>query len=278
MENPTFRCPFEIKGERDGKIIHVHLSDNYAGWNLINEAFKRLHSDRSIVSIKFHLPDSLLKRCSSLEDLRIFIVPFQAEILAAELDYRLYPFLPYQRKMFEDKEELRSIFEKEQYKFGGAHFLTKAVESCSMQVESVYDLKEWIITLTTYQLLRGVYNPSIHIDDGSGNVYLSINLGSVTFHPEDFESIVGEGNDCRNCFGIVTSPFYPKPFGRYSEDVTVVMSRMKDFTALSSEDRRKVRYKSNSVYANHGVKIDDLYEDKQPDGLWIPEYATQHSE
>ena len=93
-------------------------------------------------------------------------------------------------------------------------------------------------------------------------------------HPEDFTAVVGEGNDRRNCFGIVTCPLYPKDFGRYSEKITITLSRMKDFTALPSEQRRKIRYDCNRIYQAHGVWIQNLEEDKQPDGVWIPEYVS----
>ena len=123
-------------------------------------------------------------------------------------------------------------------------------------------------------ILLGHRSPSLKIVDEGHNSLLSISPGSISVHPEDFEQYTGPGNDRRNCFGIVTNPFYPKSFGRYTDDIQIVMSRMKDFTVLSSEQRRKVREKCNSVYKAHGVKINDVEEDKQPDGVWIPEYVA----
>ena len=44
-----FRCPFEIKGERDGKIIHIHLGDDQnTRFELMKAVFQKFHSDQSI--------------------------------------------------------------------------------------------------------------------------------------------------------------------------------------------------------------------------------------
>lgn len=88
MPPTLFRCPFEIKGEREEKVLHIHLDeDRGMRFDLISAAFKRFHADRSIVSIKFHLPMSILEKATSLEALQVYLVPYQAELLAAELDY-----------------------------------------------------------------------------------------------------------------------------------------------------------------------------------------------
>ena len=269
MTENRFRCPFEIKGENEGTIIHANLNDDRAmRFKLIRTAFEKFHTKRSTLSIKFHLPESLFQKCSSIEELKIQALPYQTEVLAAELDYRLDPFLPYQIRG-KGKEELEALFKQMRYKFAAAHLLSNSMHSFGVPAKSVIDIAAWIQSVMIYGLLNGL-GQMIRIKDDQGTVYLSISLGSATFHPEDYPQIMGEGNDCRNVFGIVTCPFYPESFGRYSKDIVIVMSRVKDFTELESKHRRNIRYKANSVHQQHGVVIKDLYEDKQPDGVWIP--------
>ncbi len=266
-----FRCPFEIKGEADGLIIHIYLNENKnTRHSLIRTAFEKFHTDSSMISIKFHMPPSVLEQSTSFEELQSNIFPYQIEIVAVELEYRLHPFLPYQMEAF-TKEMLKPVFDAMPYKFATALFLNQSVKSCGMSITDLFQLENWLMMTMLIAQEKGAKNPTISIRDDEGAEYMIIRLDCIEFHPEKFPEIVGKGNDRRNCFGIVTCPLYPEAFGRYSEDVTVVMSRMKDFINLQSEDRRKIRYKFNSIYQNHGVKIEDLFEDKQPNGLWIPE-------
>ena len=92
-----FKCPFEIKGERDGNILEIQLlEDPSIRFSLIRKAFETFHTNFDIVGIKFCLPSSLLQRCSSIRYVQELILPYQTDVLAGELDYRVEPFLPYQ--------------------------------------------------------------------------------------------------------------------------------------------------------------------------------------
>lgn len=272
--NTMFRCPFQIKGEKEKTIIEVTLDEDQENrLRLISAAFQAFHETPGNISIRFTLPPSLLAECSSLKQLRAHIVPYQSEIIAAELDYRLRPFMAYQM-VGRTKEELFPEFEKNTYKFITAHLLQQVMLSQGYQTEGISGLAEWIGTIMLTAMVNGVKSPQFYLDDESRKRYLTVSLGSVTLHPEDFEEITGPGKNNRNCFGIVTCPFYPQEFGRYHETIQIVMSRMGDFFILPSEQRRKIRQKCNGVYQQHGIVINNLEEDKQSDGLWIPEYAT----
>lgn len=268
----SFRCPFQIKGEKNGTIIEIVFNeDAETRLKLISLAFKKFHEDISIISIRFTLPSSLLERCSTLLQLKAEIVPYQAEILAAEIDYRLDPFMPYQITQY-SKEVLQPIFEKTQYKFATANLVSKVIGGHGFSLKNMSDVAMWLQVMMLHAMMHGVKNPHFYFDDDKALRYLTIAPGSIIFHPEDYEEITGPGKNNRNCFGVVLNPFYPKEFGRYSETIQIVISRMSDFTSLPVEQRRKIRYKCNLVYQQHGVKIDNLEEDKQPEGVWIPEY------
>lgn len=171
------------------------------------------------------------------------------------------------------REDLRETFERQMYKFAAAHTLDLATKSFSVPIDGPADLASWIGVVMLASITHNTVGTSIYISDEKGITHLTISSGSIQVHAEDYAEVVGEDGLYRNCFGIVTCPLYPEPFGRYSNDVCVVMSRMKDFTNMSSVDRRKVRRACNMVYRDHGVVITDLEEDKQPEGLWIPQYS-----
>lgn len=265
------RCPFEIKGEADGAIIHLYFNEDKATrLSLIRMAFQKFHADKTHLSMKFHLPVSVMDGVSSLEELKTKILPYQIEILSCEIEYRLFPFLPYQMSQV-PLGEFEGIAKSMAYKFFTAYSFLKAMKSCGVEATGFEKVEEWITVIMHQVIDQGTRNPEITIIDEDKQKLLTIRLDCIGFHPEDYIEYVGEGNDRRNCFGIITCPLYPENFWRYSEDVMIVLSRMKDFTDLSSEQRRKIREKCNSIYLDGGVDIQDVLEDKQPSGLWIPE-------
>lgn len=265
------RCPFEIKGEADGSIIHLHFDENKESrLALIRAAFAKFHTNNSHISMKFHLPASVMDGVSSLGDLKSNIFMYQMEIVACEVEYRLFPFLPYQILQFETQDFQRMANET-QYKFFTAYYFAQAAASCEFTLKDFESLESWITFVMNMAIRNGAKIPSVDIKGHENETLLRISSDSIAFYPEDYVEYVGEGNDRRNCFGIVTCPLYPENFWRYSENVVIVLSRMKDFTNLSSEQRRKIREKCNSIYLDGGVDIQDILEDKQPSGLWIPD-------
>ncbi len=268
------RCPFEIIGEANGKIINLYFNeDKETRLTLIRTAFEKFHSDKTYMSIKFHLPDFVLDEIETLEDLQKRILSYQLEIVACEIEYRLYPFLPYQIQSF-GRENLKKLAADIPYKFFTAHYFAKVMDYHGVKMTSFEKLEEWICFVMLNIINSGIKNPQINILDETRQVLLTMRLDCIEFHPENFAEFTGEGNDRRNCFGIVTCPLYPKDFWRYSEDIVVVLSRMKDFTSLEIKDRKKIRQKCNSIYQQHGVPIENIFDDKQPNGLWIPEMIS----
>jgi len=67
-EAKAFRCPFEVKGQEDGTIVEVNLSED-KGERLaaMCAAIARLYEDRTRSAIRFVLPASVLAQCSSNE-------------------------------------------------------------------------------------------------------------------------------------------------------------------------------------------------------------------
>ncbi len=274
----VFRCPFQIKGEKEGTIVEVHLNDDQnTRLKLILTAFEYFHTHPESISIRFHLPQSLLEKCSSNTELKDLLFQYQVEIVSTELSYRLNPFFVYQIKQH-TKEEMVAFYEKAKYKL----VITQKIEELGIDCfkHSINEFKDLMtlveVLLLTSKVKGAMNNPKVGIlyetTDGNASEIAEISLSSITLQPEWNKDYVDPKNN-QNCFGIVTTPFYPKEFARYSDDITIVMSRMVDFFTVSSEQRKKIRHKVNSVYQAYGVPIIDLENDKQPDGLWIPEFT-----
>ena len=76
-------------------IIDVELGNdcNQGIWKA-RDAFQKFHADTKNIAIAFKLPEHPFKECETFQKLGTELIPYQAAILAAELDFRLYPFLP----------------------------------------------------------------------------------------------------------------------------------------------------------------------------------------
>lgn len=269
---PAFRCPFQIKAEANGSIISIDLVDNrQARMSLIKEAFRQFHASTTFVGLKFVVPQKVLETASSIEILRLAIVPYQSEILAMEAESRLSPFLTYQRGTM-SKEELFTLFEKQPEHFAIAHLLEASMKDCHFTLPTqAGDIAEWIafIVLTLIAAKKEDAGINLIHQSNEGPIPLA-SFGAGGFILTYEQRFKGDPKNNKNCFSIVRTPFYPKEFGRYSDKVEIWLTREADFTGIPSEQRRKIRRLSNEVLHHYGVLIQNPEEDKQPGGLWIP--------
>jgi hypothetical protein len=266
-----FRCPFEVRGEKEGTIIEVELGED-KGKRVadMSEGFERFHNTPKSPGIKFILPEYAWRDCKSNLELKPIILPYQTEMLAAEMDYRLRPFLPYQMTKV-DQEEAMGIFQKTPYKLLAASELINIMNKFGVNPDGPTDTAAWLEKIMKEHMEKGVKNPMFKIfgtydQQISAVEVMEISVGGIVL-PSDRE----EGQNNQNCFSLVKTPFYPKEFGRYSTNVELVMSREIDFKSLPMDKRRKIRHDSNSVLQKHGIEIIDLENDRQGGGLWIPE-------
>ena len=249
MTAKVFRCPFELKGEKEGTIITVQLSEMQSErFATLRSAFERLHRDRTRMAIRLVLPVSLQRSCANLVELRERLLPYQAEVIAADFDDQLFPYLPHQaneRKLLESFLG-RLPFDK-----------TTALRLCDEFGEhpprSLVDFAGWLLA---------------HFRDEKGVVTLGDASGALMAFDSTGVSIGGESQ--KSTFSIVKAPFYPKNFGRYSERIEMVINRQVDVANLPQEVARRIRRQANEVYASHGVRIPDLDATQQPSGVWIP--------
>lgn len=274
-QNPTsFRCPFDVAGKKDGTIISQELGARPDERLVaIGLAFQNFHKTPKSPGIRFILPTEAWSSCDSIEKLKFAILPYQCEIMAAELEYRLLPFLPFQIQKVQ-KEDLRVLFEKEPFRLACAHLLSVFIkQSIGKAPESVSEITACLEKFMKSGLAKGLKNPILKIsdqDDQNNQIQLmDVSLGEIIIYGER-----SKATQNRNCFAIVKNPFYPKEFGRYSERVEIFMTRELDFVSLSSEVRKKIRSTSNKVLMQHGIAIKDPEDDKpEGGGLWIPKYT-----
>ncbi len=277
MQNSSFKCPFEIKGEKEGTIVQVSLvGDSQTRFSLIKKGFETFHSDTNFIALKFLLPSTLLSQCSSNEELKPLLLPYQTEIVAGEMDYRLAPMLPYQLREI-DREAFLKMLPSMQYgqkaRLQIALELAGIARGLDIDLNSVSDLSNWMFVVFSGLILEGAENPNFTImfeTDTKEIVSLAlISSGNSIFITDRYPSVTDASSN-KNCFTVVKTPFYPKGFGRYSENVELVLTREAHFASVPLESRQKIRAASNTVLKQGGVVISDVFEDKQPDGLWIP--------
>ena len=272
QDTAQFRCPFEVKGREDNTIIEVSLGeDKKQRLDRMVAAFVQFHSRLESPAIRFVLPSSVLATCKDIRALKMGILPYQAELLAAEIDFRIRPLISYHLTT----EWAHSFVEEaksDTKKIAAATVLLGKLKELGIQRPmSIIDQAMWIETLFRVEMHKGLANPtedmSVTVTDKPVPV-IRLQPSSVMFyldreHPKDRATN-------KNCFSIVKCPFYPIGFGRYSEEVEIVVSREADFANLADELRKTIRVRANTVLRKHGVQIGNLESDVQPLGLWIP--------
>lgn len=262
----SFRCPFEIIGNRKKTIINIILSESREQrFKAVKEAFIKFHHTPSSPGIRFILPKIVLDQCSSIKDLKMIILPYQTEVIAAELDYRLYPFLSYHLGTVSNFDHTK-VLNKDTYLFDAARILNQGA-----RFTNVFHIANWLYELISTTIIEGgARNPTFKIRDSAKDIDLiTISPGYMMIH---YEQVAFTDFRNKNCFSLVKTPFYPQALGRYSENVEIVLSREHDFTSLSKEVRQKIREASNKVLRKSGIPINNLKEDKpEGEGLWIPE-------
>lgn len=279
----AFRCPFEIKGERDGTIIEVSLgADRDARIAAMADAFNKFEASPESPAIRFRLDRQLWQDCTTIRGLKPLLVPFQSEILAAELELRLSPFLPHQIGICTSLEQARANTEDPMRLWIASGLVHTIVNRGHKMPQGIGDLATWLEAEFVKASASGQKNPSLKVFAAYDNLdqskptyhVLTIALGHLSFEMDRAFNLPDPKFN-RNTFSIVKCPFYPKEFGRYSEGVEIVVTRKADVVALSDAAVQAIRKSSNEVYRRHGVKIQDLGADQQQTGLWIPQFRLR---
>lgn len=258
------RCPYHTKAIKKDRVLNISLkSQKEERFGIIKEGVTEFHSNLKYDSLHFHLDESVLNSVSSIYQLNLEILSYQAEISAIELDIRLYPFLRYQMQACAENI-LQEKFDNEPHRFAAAHYLSLAVESTNKNIsfKSVHDLQYWIQSQLFNGFASGSDSPQLLINNKEKNTYLKISPGQIDLIFErDFNQ---RSNDL---FSMVTCPFYPKGAWRYSEDIQIVLTRMSDFNKIDPNEVRQIRSDYTKINNELGVSTNN---GPIGSGLWIP--------
>lgn len=265
-----FKCPFEIQGERERRLIDAKITGNkHARLDTIRRALKTFQDDPRLLGVRLTLPMDILAG-KNFQTLKTALIPFQAEIAALEMELRIGAELMYFPELM-NGDAFDTLIKKDPARALTAVTFHQVVRELQIpHPRSTAELSVLLQVLFQKMLDRGLKNPKILLlaDTVRGKKFVAayITLGGFTSELDR-----GSKETDKNLFSIVRCPLYPKSFGRYSDELQIVLSREADFTSLPTDARRKIRSDSNTELQRHGVKIAVLAGDKQPDGLWIPD-------
>lgn len=271
-----FRCPFEILGRQQKLILDVELTtDTTKAFWLARDAFQKFHSNTKLFAITFHLPEVVFESCNNFEKLRKELVPYQAAILTAELDFRLFPFLAYHANNYKDsKLQVQGLLTKDPGKPDFALLIHHTMLAQKFGIPKKFqDISKWI-TYHINKAIRQTSDENTLILGFDGKPLMTIATSGVILDSD--ERHLSDSIKNKNSFSIVRSPLYPKKIGRYAHATEIVITRQADFHKLSTLDRQKIRALSNKILKSIGIPIKDILDDKQPGGLWTPKQETKN--
>ncbi len=292
MSHNKFRCPFEVQWEKDRSILELNIESEKDIW-VLSEAVKEFTSNTALSAVKIIMPDTLTRIESWIEWLRVQLIPYATELAVATIENLLHPFLPYQmqdwgrnelEKWNNPPEVFHSLAISEPEKTKTSTVIIWVLEE-SLWTDRVSreDLKELIWETFTLALDLGSKFPAIQFQDRLFNqatdALENVTLLNVRFlwgadfsayHLSQNRRDEGTYKD-NDIFWFVTSPYYSDITGRYSDKVTIVMTRSKDFQWISEKQTIWIRRKANTALINGWYDIWDIDKFSLSAGLWVPE-------
>jgi hypothetical protein len=274
-----FRCPFELKARAENTILEVALGENKIDrLRTLSKAYTEFRENTEMTAAVFSPPKSLLRSCKNNEELREAIIPYQAEMITIELETLLYPFLPYQIGAA-GKEVMQTVAQQYPEKLKATIALLQAFDSLGFGVRQRENLITWF-TVLFKKMLEHKDGPQTFVIREFRNNAADFGMPLLEIHPEFVvltahrDKHSSDRRENQNLISVVKSPFYPQQFGRYADTVEIWLNRESDFFSLSTPTRKNIRRASNTVLKAGGISIDDVEEDKQKLGVWVPEFIV----
>jgi hypothetical protein len=267
-----FRCPFELEGEEAGTILEIPLKAGRSErLDQINSGLRNFADHPESPGAKFSLPFAELeKKCSSLQDLKSAMLPYQAEFAAVQLDIRLPRLLEFEAAA-KQRDPASTTSPQEMPVDVVTRFLRGTIlKSNPTLPQTTSELADWIERTLHVGIALGVEDPLVLVCDEKAEkrprVLLSISATSIVMNAD--REVMADPKTKKDFFVFVRSPFYPREFGRFSEHVEVVFTRKSDIEKLSDMKRRAIRASANKVHQAYGVAVSDHAQ--QAAGVWIP--------
>lgn len=262
-DKKSFRCPFEVQGIRERAIMEVVLSENQEErFAVLCGVLEEFHLKTKWMAIRLVLPESLLTH-KTFDALRRALIPYQAEVIAADLDDALYPYLPHQasdRQLWKKSNMKLRLFDEEPA-------LRLRKEFGAREPSTLGELAVWIGRMHLKRKGRPLilYKRKLW---PRGQMRMELGLAALRIYGESGEILKAN-------FNIVLCPLYPKETGRHSERVEIVLTRHSDIVRLDAGVRQRIRRQANESYVTHGIIVENVEKTQQPPGLWVPRREPQ---
>lgn len=291
MSWEKFRCPFEVKWEKDNSIVNLSIG-SIDELHVFSHAIKKILSDTSVSAIKILMPEEL-NHLDWVEWLRLQLIPYATEFSLATIEHWLYPFLPHQMQSWWEKQHekwnnpsqaFKRLIDTEPEKVRIVDSIMAALEKALWNDKfSRVDLQTFISSIYTLSLCRGAKTPGITFSwmllNTNTNKEESIKLLEVVYLWSTvfniYHAIESHRSDNtwkdKDTFSFITAPYYQKNVGRYSKKVTLVITRSKDFESIPQKQLSWIREKSNLAIKDAWYDVSNVQEYAVSSGIWDPE-------
>lgn len=261
----ALRCPFHRKAEQEGTLLEIGpFDDRVERIAEIEKAFTRFYSEPKLSGILITLPKSLLAESQSLYDLRTNIIPYQSEMVAAQLSVRLYPFFLHHKGWELPEVDNTTVYAEI------ARCLHTSFKEYKYEIpESTADLADIMQKELTSRRLDE-FNPGFRVSLREKGILAKVTRAGLKIYGEDKEEVKRDPLKNRNCFSIVTTPFYKKEFARYSDDIKLVATRIADIYNVEESFFWKIRKANAKFLKEYGFEIGLREKQAMPEGLWVP--------
>lgn len=274
-DTQPFRCPFEVQAEKANRILTIpfeHHRNNRIP--RLRQAFKDFHERKRVTekekgrpevvfdfdALSFLLPLSLSK-IKSFEELGVALAPYWHELMGAEIEFRLFPFLPQHPSSEVDWDHLNDI---QHIYLHVAHVVGSSLSYSltSHKCGPTFGVVDWV---RAQGLVYEMFHPTIV----TAVPLMRMQPGAVIFDCDNYLN-PNDPVTNRNLFALVKCPLYDPEVGRFDKRVQIIYSRQADFNKLDKPTRRNIRVLSNTILQQHGIPIHNVEEYRLPPGLWIP--------
>lgn len=282
----VFRCPFGKYAEQHKQVLYALCEeDRTKRLASARKAFTEFYTNTNLSVLTFTMAEEFRAKCHNVEELKHELLSYQCDLLALQLDMRLYPFLSYQLTE-------KTIQELDQETPAYVHFskgvITRLIQTTFSEdgfgePKDIFELSDILYTTFKKQFDSGMTNPTIIPNRTPGTTAEDDVVRLFPFTADFmYEYEVEFCNDPlrnQNLFCLVLCPFYPKEFGRYHKDIQMVFTRESDNTQVSEDERGILRTQSNTLLRNAGIDVpwdEDGKEVYSPEGgVWIPDWPKK---
>jgi hypothetical protein len=163
LKKAGFRCPFHKTAVKEKTFLHIDLgNDRATRLKQMRDAIDHFHKHPELIALAFVIPDELLGGYESFQLLRSKLIPFQCERIAAELDVRLFPMLPFHEDSINNDELFKNITVKNRPLGLIGYDIVKLLDKEDpAALDSLVNFASFFETDMTREINKGFPNPGL---------------------------------------------------------------------------------------------------------------------